>query len=89
MISHDDDLKRLSVLREDLALLLYTKEVVVQEITCIQKRLQAKCEHPQGSRQEYKWEHDNGYGQQTMMTGHQCKDCGLRNNWPNMSNIWS
>lgn len=38
------------------------------------EQLQGNCDHSQT--EEFKWEHDNGYGRQSMNTGHRCIFCG-------------
>lgn len=38
-----------------------------------------RCTHKY--REDYKWEHDNGYGRQTMITGERCLSCDARNAW--------
>ncbi len=47
-----------------------------------------ECWHPPDMRKEYKWEHDNGYGKQTMITGHICRICKMQNGFPTISNNW-
>lgn len=37
------------------------------------------CDHP--FVEDYQWEHDNGYGRQSMVTGKRCKLCHATNNW--------
>lgn len=39
-----------------------------------------RCSHPEITK--FKWEHDNGYGVQTMLDGLQCKICNKINHWP-------
>ena len=41
------------------------------------------CTHPPERRDSYRWEHDNGYGRQTMYTGVMCKLCGAKDPWSN------
>lgn len=43
------------------------------------------CSHPKEYVKEYNWEHDNGYGMQTMQQGLHCKLCGRKNPWSTMS----
>lgn len=45
------------------------------------KMLAADCQHPTEFVQDYEWEHDNGYGQQTMHTGLSCTICRKVNRW--------
>lgn len=45
------------------------------------------CTHPVTD--EFKWEHDNGYGRQKMLPGLRCKLCLKENRWPGMSQLWS
>lgn len=34
------------------------------------------CTHPREEQEQYNWEHDNGYGRQTMHKGTKCGLCG-------------
>jgi hypothetical protein len=43
------------------------------------------CPHPPERRTTYRWEHDNGYGRQSIHTGEQCGLCMARNRWPGSS----
>lgn len=45
------------------------------------------CKHTKF--EEYRWEWDNGYGQQKWLIGHKCKSCGKKNSFPNSSTNWS
>lgn len=38
------------------------------------------CSHP--LREPFEWEHDNGYGRQSMNDGERCLVCGKQNRWP-------
>lgn len=42
-----------------------------------------ECSH--SLTQEYKWEWDNGYGSQKMLSGLLCLVCGKKNSWPGSS----
>lgn len=42
-------------------------------IELLRKHLQGNCDHSET--EDYKWEHDNGYGRQTMITGKRCVFC--------------
>lgn len=55
-------------------------EAIMQEISAI-------CDHART--REFKWEHDNGYGQQTTMHGLVCLDCSAHNYWPSTGGNWS
>lgn len=46
------------------------------------------CEHPESYRVDCTWEHDNGYGRQTMVTGSRCNLCGAKQSWKGSSG-WS
>lgn len=49
----------------------------------------AGCPHPIEAVQEYRWEHDNGYGRQTWNVGLECRLCRGKNPWPGMSTLWN
>lgn len=40
------------------------------------------CLHPDP--EPYQWEHDDGYGRQTMITGRRCRFCGAKKPWRDM-----
>jgi hypothetical protein len=44
--------------------------------------LAAKCTHPMSARRTYRWEHDNGYGQQHWRIGLMCALCLARCPYP-------
>lgn len=44
------------------------------EVSAITASLQGICDH--AKTEDYRWEHDNGYGRQTMNTGKRCVFCG-------------
>ena len=46
------------------------------------------CTHPAYYIEDYIWEHDNGYGRQTKITGKCCTLCLKLQRWP-QSNTWS
>lgn len=52
-----------------------------KEAETLRNLLKDGCAHPAEFVEEYKWEHDNGYGRQTMITGKRCKLCFATNNW--------
>ncbi len=43
------------------------------------------CTHPTAYRAEFTWEHDNGYGRQSRVTGERCNLCGQQKRWKSMS----
>ena len=45
-----------------------------------------KCTHSRTV--EYKWDWDDGYGTQKILSGLRCTSCGKRNSWPGMSEYW-
>jgi hypothetical protein len=47
---------------------LYTEASAIKEL------LQGVCDH--AKTEDYRWEHDNGYGRQSMTTGKRCVFCG-------------
>jgi hypothetical protein len=47
----------------------------------IRKRLSEGCNHPEQFVEDWQWEHDNGYGRQTMVNGKMCKLCRARKHW--------
>lgn len=44
------------------------------ECQLLKQSLQGICDHSQT--EDYRWEHDNGYGRQSMHTGKRCVFCG-------------
>ena len=57
-----------------------------QEQYLLRKSLADKCVHP--NPENWKWEHDNGYGKQTMIDGLRCKYCGAEKRWLS-SSYWT
>jgi hypothetical protein len=51
------------------------------EIDGLVKQLQGVCDHSQTD--AYQWEHDNGYGRQSKMSGKRCMYCGWIDLWNN------
>ena len=51
------------------------------ECSALVKQLQGICDHTQTAL--HGWEHDNGYGRQTQMTGKRCVFCGWVDLWNN------
>lgn len=41
----------------------------------LRQLLACGCAHPEKYQAEYRWEHDNGYGRQTMIMGKRCSLC--------------
>lgn len=52
---------------------------VQTEITDTVAQLQGICDHPHTT--DYVWEHDNGYGRQTQISGLRCRFCGWVDLW--------
>ena len=46
-----------------------------------------KCSHL--IQEDFRWEHDDGYGRQSMHTGKHCVICDKKNRWPSISQYWS
>ena len=68
--------------------LLKKKETITKlykEIYELEKELHADttgkniCDH--SKTEEFHWEHDNGYGRQSKMTGKRCVYCGWKDLW--------
>lgn len=49
-----------------------------QRVSALRQELAADCQHPPEFVVEYRWEHDNGYGSQSMCTGRTCQVCGVK-----------
>ena len=49
------------------------------EIRKIEERIHNNCAHQ--LTEEYRWEHDNGYGRQTYISGVRCTLCGSIDHW--------
>lgn len=47
------------------------------------------CKHPSFAVVDYTWEHDNGYGKQSMVTGERCMICRSEKHWKSSSNWMS
>ena len=62
---------------KDLQLDLIEKQkqfvLLSSQINDLRNRLLEICDH--ADTEEYKWEHDNGYGVQRMLTGKRCIYC--------------
>lgn len=52
-----------------------------KEFRAYQKNLSKSCDHPDRYVMDWQWEHDNGYGRQTMIDGKRCGICGATKNW--------
>lgn len=52
---------------------------LVMEIENILAQLRLICDHSKD--EPYFWEHDNGYGKQTKITGRRCSYCGFIDFW--------
>jgi hypothetical protein len=61
---------------------------LIRRIDCIlcRKRVKA-CPHPDEAISTFQWEHDNGYGRQSMQTGYHCDWCGAEKRWES-SHLW-
>ncbi len=55
-------------------------------IKTITKAMQGLCEHPRT--EEWRWEHDNGYGKQSWNSGKRCIDCRMLNLHPGKYETW-
>jgi hypothetical protein len=49
----------------------------------IRAELAKTCEHPSSVVTDFTWEHDNGYGRQSMVTGQRCTVCRAEKRWKN------
>jgi hypothetical protein len=47
----------------------------------LKNRLATGCPHPKEHVKPYQWEHDNGYGRQSMVDGKHCSICGAIDSW--------
>lgn len=54
----------------------------------MRKQLAVDCKHPSSAVYEFDWEHDNGYGRQTMMKGERCLICRAEKRWKS-STLWT
>jgi hypothetical protein len=52
---------------------------LVMECENIIAQLRPICDHSKD--EPYEWEHDNGYGTQTWVTGKRCSHCGFIDYW--------
>jgi len=59
-----------------------------EEIKETRKALRPVCVHPPGHREEFTWEHDDGYGRQSQVTGEVCKLCGMKRRFTS-SSFWN
>lgn len=57
-------------------------------IADLRAKLGKSCTHPMESQFDFQWEHDNGYGRQTMVTGVYCKLCLAEKHWKT-SSLWT
>ncbi len=55
-------------------------------VEAARKELVDGCDHPPEFVVDYRWEHDNGYGKQSWVTGKRCEICESTNNWG--STLW-
>lgn len=53
------------------------------EVSALVASLQGICDH--AKTEDYRWEHDNGYGRQSMNAGKRCVFCGWISLWNNNS----
>lgn len=58
-----------------------------QALRAYEAELVPICDHPSEYVREYRWEHDNGYGRQTIINGKRCSICSAIKHWPS-SNRW-
>lgn len=57
------------------------------EIEAARKELGKACSHSET--EAFRWEHDDGYGRQSMCNGLRCLICGRENRWPGIgSRSW-
>lgn len=49
----------------------------------MRRLLAVKCEHPSDYVTEFQWEHDSGYGRQSMQRGQLCTICRKVDLWRN------
>lgn len=52
---------------------------VMTEHYALIEQLQGICDHSEV--EDYKWEHDNGYGRQSDHVGKRCRFCGWIDRW--------
>lgn len=52
-----------------------------RKVEKMRRKLAERCEHPSEFVKDYSWEHDNGYGRQTKMTGKWCHLCYGKDLW--------
>lgn len=65
----------------DLELLRRNYTEAWNEYQSYRKFLAQTCEHPPEVIVGYRWEHDNGYGRQTMIDGKGCSICLAKDHW--------
>lgn len=72
-------------LEEALAYAIEQSEISAKihskRIERLRKQLGKDCRHPVEHRHDFQWEHDNGYGRQTMITGVYCRLCKAEQHW--------
>lgn len=77
--------KRITLLEDELrkaiAAELRSDLRMAEKTKAARLALGAKCTHPEQDREDFRWEHDNGYGRQSMHTGVQCKLCRRRSHY--------
>lgn len=61
--------------------LLEARATLEREIAKARAKLAKACTHPEEFVTNYRWEHDNGYGRQSMHTGRICGICLKRDPW--------
>lgn len=66
---------------EDYKQLLREEELLAGRILKLRAQLSKNCKHPAEFVTTYRWEHDNGYGRQSMHTGYLCTICRARDPW--------
>lgn len=59
-----------------------------RELEHVRRRLARTCTHPEELHVPFSWEHDDGYGRQTLVEGVRCSLCGARKHWRN-SSYWT
>lgn len=52
-----------------------------EKVETLRKSLALDCSHPVEFVRSYRWEHDNGYGRQSAMTGKICDICRSKDLW--------
>lgn len=74
---------------------LRLQEKTRTQIKALEAKLEAariaaakSCQHPVEAREDYRWEHDNGYGRQSWVTGERCTICRHQRSWKGSSTWW-